>query len=151
MVLSCVKPALNASAETATEISPPGQYRYGALEFSPDCQYLYFRRAEETSPTTALYRMLLPDGSFTKLSVEAHSAVTISPDGKRMAFIRYYPETRESALIIAQTDGAGERTLSVRRPPESFFRAPAWSPDDPQLLRLHLPRPKLQLMPAKNE
>jgi Tol biopolymer transport system component/DNA-binding winged helix-turn-helix (wHTH) protein len=117
------------SAETATEISPPGRNRYGALKFSPDSEYLYFRRAEETTPTMSLYRMPLPDGSFTKLSLEVHSDVTFSPDSKRMAFFRYYWETRESALIIAQTDGTAERTLSVRRPPERYLGAPAWSPD----------------------
>jgi Tol biopolymer transport system component/DNA-binding winged helix-turn-helix (wHTH) protein len=116
-------------AEAATEISQNDQYCYGGLEFSADSQYLYFRRAEKAVPPMSLYRMSLPNGSFTKLSVEAHSAVTFSPDGKRMAFIRYNPETRGSALIIAQTDGAEERTLSVRRPPENFLRAPAWSPD----------------------
>jgi Tol biopolymer transport system component/DNA-binding winged helix-turn-helix (wHTH) protein len=116
-------------AEAATEISQNDQYCYGGVAFSADSQYLYFRRAEKAVPPISLYRMSLPDGPFTKLSVEAHSAVTFSPDGKRMAFIRYNPETRGSALIIAQTDGAGERTLSVRRPPENFLRAPAWSPD----------------------
>src|SRR5262249_44163167 len=116
-------------AEAATEISQNDQYCYGGLEFSVDSQYLYFRRAEKAVPPISLYRMSLPDGSFTKLSVEANSAVTFSPDGKRMAFIRYNPETHGAALIVTQNDGTAEQTLSVRRPPENFLRAPAWSPD----------------------
>jgi len=120
-------------AETATEIISNDQYFYGALEFSPDSQYLYLHRihrTDEAAPTVSLYRMSLPGGFITKLSsLEANSDVKFSPDGKRMAFIRSYPETRETALIIARSDGAEERTLSVRRPPEKYLHAPVWSPD----------------------
>lgn len=55
--------------------------------------------------------------------------MAFSPDGGQVAFLRRKPAAEESALIIANVDGSGERTLAIRQRPESFARAPAWSPD----------------------
>ena len=39
--------------------------------------------------------------------------VTFSPDGKRLAFRRYYPQQGETALIVANAeDGSGEQILA---------------------------------------
>src|SRR5205814_904297 len=61
-------------------------------------------------------------------------AVAISPDGKRIAFIRnHYPTGSESAIIVANADGSDERMLLAKKAPESlaagFFDCPSWSPD----------------------
>ena len=60
--------------------------------------------------------------------------MTFSPDGKQLALVRgNFPNQGESALIIANIDGSGERTLAVRRHPDQFapifFTGPSWSPD----------------------
>ena len=62
------------------------------------------------------------------------TAVTFSPDGRQMAFLRSeYPDGDSSALLVANADGTGERVLATRRTPESFaptfFPAASWSPD----------------------
>ena len=44
-----------------------------------------------------------------------------------------YPNSGETALVIANVDGSGERNLVVKRNPEQFapifFTGPSWSPD----------------------
>src|SRR6185295_9105843 len=44
-----------------------------------------------------------------------------------------YPTPGDSALVIANADGSGEKTLAVRKLPERFcplfFTGPSWSPD----------------------
>jgi TolB protein len=60
--------------------------------------------------------------------------ISFSPDGKQFVLVRgNYPNTGESALVIANIDGTGERTLVVKKSPQRFtpifFTGPSWSPD----------------------
>jgi Tol biopolymer transport system component len=57
------------------------------------------------------------------------SSITFSPGGERMAFLRKTSGPKESFLIVANADGSDERTLAVRRWPETFAGSLAWSPD----------------------
>ena len=57
------------------------------------------------------------------------SPITLSPDGRQVAFIRERADG-ESRLIVATSDGASERALAARKLPESFsIEGVAWSPD----------------------
>jgi len=55
----------------------------------------------------------------------------VSSDAKQLAFVRNdlsrTPE--ESYLVIAHTDGSGERNVALRKFQDSFLSRPAWSPD----------------------
>src|SRR4029434_6910065 len=52
------------------------------------------------------------------------------PDGTRLAFMRSSPIRGETALIVANADGSGERPIAVRKVPELFSNGgPSWSPD----------------------
>jgi hypothetical protein len=53
-------------------------------------------------------------GASRKLLEDVDTPVDFSPDNKRIAFGRYYPAERESALMIANADGTGEKKLAVR-------------------------------------
>jgi Tol biopolymer transport system component len=69
-----------------------------------------------------------------KLLEKLDGPVTFSPDGKQFAFVRgNYPAAGNSALVIANIDGTGERNLAVRNYPDRFapifFTGPSWAPD----------------------
>ncbi|HYJ48118.1 MAG TPA: DPP IV N-terminal domain-containing protein, partial [Pyrinomonadaceae bacterium] len=77
-------------------------------------------------------------GIPTKLAEDVDSPVTLSPDDKHLAFIRYSPSER--GIIIANVDGTGERKLASTPQAASFrigvtgllplaWIPPAWSPD----------------------
>ena len=73
-------------------------------------------------------------GAQKKLLSDMDGAVSYSPDGKQFAFVRgNNPNIGESALMIANADGTGERILAVHKKPETFpwwtRQTPAWSPD----------------------
>jgi Tol biopolymer transport system component len=60
----------------------------------------------------------------------ADGAITLAPDGRRFAFMRYDYNQGESALIVANLDGSGERKLATRKEPNGFEAdGLAWSPD----------------------
>ncbi|HET7100512.1 MAG TPA: DPP IV N-terminal domain-containing protein, partial [Terriglobia bacterium] len=70
-------------------------------------------------------------GQSSKLLKHVDSAVTFSPDGGRMAFVRHLSGKGETQLVLAGADGSDERVLARRELPKFFwFRGgPAWSPD----------------------
>ncbi|MFL6332455.1 MAG: winged helix-turn-helix domain-containing protein [Pyrinomonadaceae bacterium] len=115
-----------ASASSAQQIVPPAKVEYLGLTFSRDGNHLYFVRAETNGSVRALYRLPALGGVATKLLDEVHSPVTLSPDGRRMAFVRN--SGSQSALWIVNTDGSRQRQLASRPAPDGF-KVPAWSPD----------------------
>lgn len=116
-----------------TQISPPASVGFFGITISPDGNDIYYA-VKANLDQGSLYRMPILGGTSVKLLERIDSAVSFSPDGKRLVLVRgNFPNPGESALVIANIDGSGERTLAVRRMPERFspifFTAPAWSPD----------------------
>jgi hypothetical protein len=111
------------------QIIPPADIRWGGLTISTDGDYLYYLMGEQTFGV--LYKMPILGGLPRKLIWDIDSLVTLSPDGKRMAFLRGYPADGQSALIVAKADGASEQKLAIRRILIFLWRRgrPAWSPD----------------------
>lgn len=120
------------SAANDIQVVAPLSGGYYGLTFSNDGNDLYY--VFNTTGVGVLYRVPALGGVPTKLLENVDSPVTFSPDGKQMAFVRSIPTKRdESALVIVNVDGTEERSLAVRRLPESFsplyFTGPSWSPD----------------------
>jgi TolB protein len=98
------------------------------LTFSRDGNFVYFVRGG------VLHQVPTLGGTSRKLWEGVNSAVTLSPDGERMAFVRKTNQQQTSFLMIANADGSGEpAVLRVRESPEFFTWAPtnscSWSPD----------------------
>lgn len=118
---------VNTSSDV--QILPPSMVEYAGLTFSRDGDFIYYVGTEQNSPTSNLYKLPVLGGTPQKLSSDVGSAVTLSPDGQRLAFIRNSPNEGEDAVIIANADGGNERKLAVRKLP-NFFRSLSWSPDE---------------------
>src|SRR5229473_743146 len=54
----------------------------------------------------ALYRVPALGGTSTKLIADVDSAVTFSPDGKRLAFLRRSTGRGETAIVVSNADGS---------------------------------------------
>ena len=107
---------------------PPAEVRYGGLTFSRDGDFIFYVVSEKNNPQTDLYQVPVLGGTPRKLISNVDGAVTFSPDGKRLAFIRQFPEQGEHGLMVANADGTSERRIAVRKFP-NFFRSVSWSPD----------------------
>jgi Tol biopolymer transport system component len=120
---------------SAAQVVPDdiGYWPWGArLTFSPDGNYIYYENLDSREGTGlyGLYRVPMVGGTPRKLISDVDSAVTFSPDGKRLAFMRNSNQRIEAALMAADSDGINERTVAVRKRESGFtFEAPAWSPD----------------------
>jgi serine/threonine protein kinase len=109
-------------------IAPPADVRYQAITFSNDGSYIYYVRNEKNE-TGLLYQVPAFSGASRKILSNVDSRITFAPDGKRFAFIRFDKSKGEYSLMIAQTDGTGERRLAMRSNPDLFsIYGLAWSP-----------------------
>ena len=112
------------------QIIPPGEVRYSALFFSPNGDSLYFSQSEAKDGyhLSTLYKIPTLGGTPRRLVTGVDTAISLSPDGKKLAFARNWDAEYGSALTVAQEDGTGEKSLAVLKAPDGFDY-PAWSPD----------------------
>ncbi len=121
------------SANNDITVVPTAKVEYWGITFSKDSEYLFYS-VRDDGGIAILYRIPALGGTPQKIIEGVDCPVTFSPDGKQMAFVRgEFPSKGESVLIIANSDGTGEKALATRKEPERFypnyFTGPSWSPD----------------------
>ena len=117
-------------AGSDVQIVPPAEVHYSALKFSRNGDFLYFVQAESSNMgVRILYKIPALGGAAKRVITGINSKVTFSPEGKRLAFVRNSAERNETALMVANEDGSGEKQLAVRKMPSGFGDSVGWSPD----------------------
>ena len=119
----------NVATGSDTQVVPPSA-TIPNVAFSPDGNYVYFRKAENgINSDFSIYRTPVLGGTPQVVVVDVDSAITFSPDGRRMAYIRANdPEPGKYRLLSANLDGSDEKVLYIA--PLNFLgRWLAWSPD----------------------
>ncbi len=127
----------HVGTHSSVEIVAPFDCDYGGITFAPDNNTIYFARyPHDFTLPGKIYRMPILGGSPQLVSEDVTSAPAVSPDGKRIAFIRRERNGGTSGLVLANANGGDERVLVSRPLREGFVvgyggRAaqPAWSPD----------------------
>ena len=120
----------NIPTNSTTQVVAPGPFGYQGLRFSPDGNYLYFIRLEPGSNSLKyLYRAPVLGGTPQKLVTDIDSNITLSPDGKKFAYIlANNPKLGEYRIIIRPAEGTDEKTIVTGPLNEAQLDA-AWSPD----------------------
>jgi serine/threonine protein kinase/Tol biopolymer transport system component len=116
-----------------TQIVPGAAVGVFGTAFSRDGNDVYYVIKANLDRGT-LYRIPTLGGTAVKVLEGIDSPVSCSPDGKQLTWLRgNFPNQGESALMIANSDGSGERSLATRKSPKVFtpifFTGPSWSPD----------------------
>jgi serine/threonine protein kinase/Tol biopolymer transport system component len=111
------------------QIVPPAEVEYWGITFSRDADYVYYVERAKGAGLGFLYRVPVLGGSPVTLVKDVDSPITVSPDSRQIAFIRWNPVEHTSGVWLANADGTAEHRLAMRRDPEDFKGAPAWSPD----------------------
>ncbi len=119
----------NSSGSTENLVVPPEAGEDSGITFSPDDSFLYYRR-KGREDSGDLYRVPLKNGSPERVLSEVTGSVALSPDGRRLAFVRLKPSAWEASLVVSNIDGSGESTFAtLRRPRYLDQHSVAWSPD----------------------
>jgi serine/threonine protein kinase len=119
---------------TGSDVSvvPPEIVTYYGLTFSPDGQYIYFTASsKENNFFSSLYKMPVLGGAATQIIRDIDTGPAFAPGAKRFAFLRGTPEKGNVGLLVANSDGTGERMLADKpgSPTPANMLRPAWSPD----------------------
>ena len=124
----------NVPTASDTQIIPPSPTSYNSLTFSPDGNYIYFRKAQNTTGTDFnVYRAPVLGGNPQLVARDVDSDLSFSPDGKRIAYYRANdPEVGKARLLTADIAGGNEKVLRITTERE-FSRFPTWSPDGRQI------------------
>jgi serine/threonine protein kinase len=111
------------------KIAPDLEGRIGGTTFSRDGEFIYYSMFVDKDPVGTLYRVPVLGGPPRRILAGVTSPVTISPDGKKLAFVRY--SAAETDLVSANVDGTEERKIAIRKVPAFFAYGggPDWSPD----------------------
>jgi eukaryotic-like serine/threonine-protein kinase len=122
----------NVPTGSDTQIVPPAAAVYRTLIFSPDGNYVYFRKAGlGTQSEWDLYRTPVLGGTPQLLLRDLDTGITFSPDGHRIAYARANdPELGKYRLLTANSDGSDETILQIAANVAGALpRSMAWSPD----------------------
>jgi len=123
----------NIATGSDTQVVPPSATMPN-VAFSPDGNYIFFRKAENAIASDFnIYRAPVLGGTPKAVVHDVDSAFAFSPDGRRMAYIRgNNPETGKYRLLEANLDGSDEKVLHIA-PMVSLARWLGWSPDGKQI------------------
>ncbi|MFZ1929182.1 MAG: hypothetical protein WAU50_08605, partial [Candidatus Sulfotelmatobacter sp.] len=122
----------NVPTGSDTQIVPPAAAVYRSLIFSPDGNYVYFRKAGiGTQSEWDLYRTPVLGGTPQLILRDLDTGIAFSPDGHRIAYARANdPEVGKYRLLTANSDGSDETILQIAANGAGDLpRSMAWSPD----------------------
>lgn len=125
------------NSSNAVELIAGSGMRFVGVAFTPDVSSIYFTAYPPNDDSAdsqmgRLYKIPVLGGPQKKIVDDIDSPVAISPDGKKLAFIRQAPTEGTSKLVVLEqgTTGQVERIVASRP-----FNAPfsndglSWSPD----------------------
>ncbi len=123
----------NIATGSDTQVVPPSE-TIPNVSFSPDGNYVYFRKAENAiNSDFNIYRAPVLGGKPQVVARDVDSGFAFSPDGARIAYFRANdPETNKYRLLSSKLDGSDEKVLLIHAL-DFLPRQMAWSPDGKRL------------------
>lgn len=127
------------AVDSNIRLVPSREGRYLGIAFSPDGNYIYYGYVGAgADDRPELYRVpvLAMGATATRMSLY-NGPPSASHDGKRVAFFHYDQTQQADTLVVADSDGSNERTLTTRKWPSRFGwswnATPLWSSNDRRL------------------
>ena len=116
--------------QTATgsvvQIVAPSENVYQGLAISPDNNWVYYNVWDRKS-VGEIFRVPALGGASQKIVHDCMPGASVSPDGKKLTFVRSDDVNKRFLLLTIGADGTDERV--VREFPEAMAFSPLWSPD----------------------
>lgn len=125
----------NIATESEIIVVPPVEALMGVAQFSPDGNFIYYSQSVRGDNGT-IYKIPVLGGEPLRITENLWSGFSVSPDGRFIAFPRKDPTAKKHHIIVAATDGSGERIAASCDDPDYYALwgpAPAWSPDGEHL------------------
>jgi serine/threonine protein kinase len=126
----------NIPTGSDTQIVPRAADIYRDLAFSPDGNYVYYRKSANVQATEFnLDRAPVLGGAPKQVVRDIDSDIAFSPDGQRMAYLRANdPDPGKYRLLSATLDGSDETVLRIAQSTRGADPTRiTWSPDGKQV------------------
>ena len=130
----------NIETGSDAEVLAPDGSRFKSLTFSPDGNYVYFRKVvNSTGSEWDYFRMPVLGGKPEALLRDVDSDLAFSPDGKKITYVRANdPDEGRYRILTANLDGTDETLETVQKMHGSGTDAyppfDTWSPDGKRIL-----------------
>src|SRR5271166_723923 len=134
----------NVGTGSNTQILEPEPLLIRRVVFSPDGDYIFYRKAVDASQNSFnIYRMPVLGGTPQLLVRDSDNGPSLSYDGKRMAYLRANdPDPGKYRLLTANVDGSDEQILQIA--PLPLPDNLAWSPDGQRIAYISYARADVQ-------
>ena len=109
------------------DIVPFADSSISLIGFSPDSNYIYFRKSIKAGIGAALFRVPILGGEPKQIAFDVDSGCSFSPDGKQIVFHRHTITPPKDDIFIIDADGTGEAKLIYSNTENQIH--PQWSPD----------------------
>lgn len=113
---------------SAVQIVPPSNVVFQGIAISPDNSWVYYDIWDRKN-VGEIFRVSALGGAPQKVIHDCMPNIEISPDGKKIAFIRSVDEERATYLMVAEIGTWKETTLLNVNTNEGSVNSFAWSPD----------------------
>ena len=118
-----------------TQVVAPFATRYTGLTFSPDGNYIYFVRRDESEQAIAsLYQAPVLGGIHRLVIKDVDSPIAFSPDGQLFGYLHRHEDSALTDLYLVHKDGTPDRALFRHKPIATNSLTMAWSPDGKTIL-----------------
>jgi Tol biopolymer transport system component/predicted Ser/Thr protein kinase len=105
----------NVPTGSDTQVIPPSASHYESLAFSPDGNYIYFRKAQNAVQNYYnLYRSPILGGTLQTVVQNIDSDIAFSPDGQHIAYVRQNdPKVGAYRVLTVSLEGGSEKVLQA--------------------------------------
>ncbi len=126
----------NIPTGSDTRILAPEPTAYRSLIFSPDGNYIFFKKAVNKQETQwDVFRAPVLGGTPQVVSRDVDSDLAFSPDGHRLAYVRANdPEPGKYQLLSANLDGGDEKVLRASSLVDNFPNFITFSSDGSRII-----------------
>lgn len=116
---------------------------FSNLQFSLDGETLYFRNEKRTDAGGDVFQVSRFGGEARKILENSWSSIGLSPDGKKLSFVRFFPNEAKWILFIKNLQTGEDKQIFERSSPDSIYRTgfPAWSPDGRKIVTVAQEKP----------
>jgi eukaryotic-like serine/threonine-protein kinase len=125
----------NLPTQSDTQVIAPADTDYYSVAFSPDGNYIYVVKADQTHISYDLHRAPLFGGVPQVIVRNIDSNPSFSPDGSRIVVLRAnVPEIAKVQIVTVRSDGTEEKVF--RTSDQSGLASISWSPDGARFAEL---------------
>lgn len=109
------------AAANSVQVVAPAAVTYQGLAFSHDGNYVYYNLWDRKNVGEIYQVPVLGGAPPRKIVHDVMPGILVSPDDKRLVYVRGYARENLAALLISNADGTGERTLVTCQSPDGCW------------------------------